>query len=49
MEGSSEANGTSGRLEVFYKDHWGIFCGDAFSNADAQVACKQLGFPYWSG
>ena len=38
-------NVTSGRIEVF--DNmlgWGTICDDFWSRADAEVACRQLGF-----
>ncbi|XP_053383319.1 deleted in malignant brain tumors 1 protein-like [Mercenaria mercenaria] len=39
----------SGRLEVFYKGHWGTVCDSTFDNNNAMVACRQLGFPYGIG
>jgi hypothetical protein len=32
-----------GRLEVFHGGLWGTVCNDDFEEADAQVACRQLG------
>jgi deleted-in-malignant-brain-tumors protein 1 len=33
------------RLEVQYHRQWGTVCDDGFSNADAAVVCRSLGFP----
>ena len=34
----------SGRLQVYYRGQWGTICDDGFSDADAMVACRQLGY-----
>lgn len=39
------ANSSAGRLEIFANNAWGTVCTDYWSRYDAQVACRQLGFP----
>jgi len=33
-----------GRLEVEFNGVWGTVCNDDFTNEDAVVACRMLGF-----
>ena len=35
---------SSGRLEIFKNGLWGTVCGTQFDKADADVACRQLGY-----
>jgi len=35
-----------GRLEVYYWNHWGVVCDDSFTDREAAVVCRSLGFTY---
>ena len=44
MEQSSVANWQIGRLELFFEGSWGQVCAGSFGAADANVACRSMGF-----
>lgn len=34
-----------GRIEIFIAEEWGVVVDDQWDLQDAQVVCRQLGFP----
>ena len=34
----------AGRLEIYHNNEWGTVCANNFGEAEANAACRQLGF-----
>lgn len=42
------AGGThQGRVDICYNNVWGTVCSSAWNNVNAEVACRQLGLPFF--
>ena len=41
----AEADVFNQSLLIYYRERWNFLCGDSFSQAEADVACHQMGYP----
>ena len=39
---------SSGRVEICIRERWGSVCDDNWTDIDANVACRQLGYSRYS-
>ena len=39
------ATTNEGRLQIYYNNEWGTVCDDHWTNYEATVVCKSLGYP----
>lgn len=44
FSGGSDVLQSAGRLEIYLNDEWGTVCDDGFAAAEAETACRQLGY-----